>query len=280
MSAGTRLVAQSRELSPGLVAKTPAVEQGKTLVASDPSLNEGYPQPASHYLARSANGERGTQTSQSSRKNTEQNKYDGELPQFPDETDVPPGQDREEITGPAGGVDGKPADPNAQLPRPNSGAVPVDVNVLSKFPGGTKILSVETLNSPAWTNTERLVLELVDGTEQEYFLKSASKDHGRVMMEGEFNSMTHLYKWAPDFVPKPHSWGKYQKEDPDTYFFLSEFLHMSEEMPNSEHLCSNMARLHKESRSPTGNFGVSCHYLPRSHCPMCWLGGELDGVLY
>ena len=46
------------------------------------------------------------------------------------------------------------------------------------------------------------------------------------MCEGEFESLKAIYAVAPDFVPKPHAWGKYEKtdaEDRDTYFLLAEF---------------------------------------------------------
>ncbi|VUC30639.1 unnamed protein product [Clonostachys rosea] len=131
----------------------------------------------------------------------------------------------------------------------------VDRNVLGKFPSGTKIISAHESVTSAWTTTARLQLQMGDGSEESYFLKSASGDHGRVMMEGEFNSMSELYKWAPGFVPKPHSWGKHADGSPEKYFFLSQSLKMGDAMPDPECLCSNLARLHRESHSPTGKFG-------------------------
>lgn len=131
----------------------------------------------------------------------------------------------------------------------------VDSNVLGKFPSGTKITSAHETMPSAWTTTAQLQVQLDDGSEETYFLKSASGDHGRIMMEGEFNSMSELYMWAPGFVPRPHSWGKYAKGSPDTYFFLSQFLKMGDAMPDPEYLCSKLARLHHDSHSPTGKFG-------------------------
>ncbi|KAH9906959.1 Fructosamine/Ketosamine-3-kinase [Xylariomycetidae sp. FL2044] len=75
------------------------------------------------------------------------------------------------------------------------------------------------------------------------------------MMEGEFNAMSELYKWAPEMVPKPHSWGKYALNDQESYFFLSEYIDMSDRMPDPNRLCAGIANLHRDSHSPNGEFG-------------------------
>ncbi|KAL6855465.1 hypothetical protein ACO1O0_006612 [Amphichorda felina] len=137
----------------------------------------------------------------------------------------------------------------------SSGDFPIDGNVLAKFPAGTKLVSASPFGTSAWTVTARLHVEHADGTQSSYFLKSAPHDHGRTMMEGEFNAMSELYKWAPDLVPKPHSFGKYSRGNPQTYFFLSEYIPMSDKMPDPNQLCQKLARLHRESQSPTGEFG-------------------------
>jgi hypothetical protein len=46
---------------------------------------------------------------------------------------------------------------------------------------------------------------------------------GRHMCEGEFESLKAIFAVSPNFVPKPHAWGKYYKENPETYFLLTEF---------------------------------------------------------
>jgi len=126
---------------------------------------------------------------------------------------------------------------------------------LKKFPQGTKVISAHRFGASAWTVTARLHLLLPDDTEERYFLKSAPEKHGRTLMEGEFNAMSELYKWAPYLVPKPHSWGQYEFEDPEAYFFLSEYIDMSDRMPDPNQLCKKLARLHRESISPTGHYG-------------------------
>ncbi|KAI0967868.1 Fructosamine kinase-domain-containing protein [Xylaria arbuscula] len=131
----------------------------------------------------------------------------------------------------------------------------VDDNVLVQFPAQTQILSANRFGTSAWTVTARLHLKLPDGSEQRVFLKSAPGTHGHTLMEGEFNAMSELHKWAPDLVPKPLAFGQYASTSPEAYFFLSEYIDMSERMPEPTQLCSKLARLHRESRSPTGEFG-------------------------
>lgn len=136
-----------------------------------------------------------------------------------------------------------------------SGDFALDDNVLTKFPKGTKIISANKFGTSAWTVTARLQVELPDGSQSPLFLKCATGITGRLLVEGEFNAMSELYMTMPNFVPKPHSWGKYRDEDLETYFFLSQFIDMSDRLPEPEQLCSKLAQLHRISISPTGKFG-------------------------
>lgn len=139
---------------------------------------------------------------------------------------------------------------------PYEGDFRVDDNVLAKFPKGTKTLMARRYATSAWTVTAHLHLELPDGSEEEYFLKSAPLAAGGQMMEGEFHATSEMYKWAPDFVPRPHSWGRYALQDFEAYFLLLEYIEItSEAMPDPVQLCSKLARLHRQSQSPTGQFG-------------------------
>lgn len=135
----------------------------------------------------------------------------------------------------------------------------VDDNVLAHFPPGTKVLMARRYATSAWTVTAHLHLALPTGSEEEYFLKSAPLALGGQMMQGEFHALAELYKWAPDFVPKPHSWGRYaHPPDLEAYFLLLEYIDMtSEAMPDPVELCSKLARLHRDSASPTGQFGFA-----------------------
>jgi protein-ribulosamine 3-kinase len=63
---------------------------------------------------------------------------------------------------------------------------------------------------------------LPDGSQKSYFLKVALDEHGMRMMNGEFESMSALYRVVPDFVPKPQGWGSY-KNMPNMHFFICDF---------------------------------------------------------
>ncbi|KAK1773413.1 Fructosamine kinase-domain-containing protein [Copromyces sp. CBS 386.78] len=144
-----------------------------------------------------------------------------------------------------------------QISVPYDGDFRVDDSILALFDTGAKIISAHHHGQSAWTVTARMVLAFSDGSKGQYFIKSAPGNHGRSMMEGEFNAMSELYKWAPDFVPKPLGYGKYKLEEPDVYFFVSEYVEIQNKMPDPDKLCSRLSRLHRESQSPTGQFGFS-----------------------
>jgi protein-ribulosamine 3-kinase len=69
------------------------------------------------------------------------------------------------------------------------------------------------------------------------------------MMEGEFNSMSAIYGLIPSFVPKPQAWGKFKLATPETYFFLCDFVEMSNDMPDPVAFCARVAELHRISVS-------------------------------
>lgn len=80
-------------------------------------------------------------------------------------------------------------------------------------------------------------------------------DVGRTMMEGEFRAMVELYKFAPSFIPKPHTWGKFESTPPVSHFIIYDFKDMTPKLPDPKPFCSELAKLHRTSESPTGKFG-------------------------
>ena len=145
-------------------------------------------------------------------------------------------------------------------PRPDGffvpGDFPLDENVLTNLLSGTKVLSANRYGTSAWTVTARINVELPNNAHARYFLKCAAGDSGRSVMEGEYNATSELYRTMPNFVPKPVAWGSYRVANPDTYYFLSEFIDMSDRTPEPNQLCSKLAQLHRSSVSPTGKFGM------------------------
>ena len=74
------------------------------------------------------------------------------------------------------------------------------------------------------------------------------------MIEGEHRSMTEIYSYIPDLVPKPITWGKFHTAIPETYFYLMEFLELGPILEPQD-FCRSIAQLHDTSTSPTGKFG-------------------------
>lgn len=75
------------------------------------------------------------------------------------------------------------------------------------------------------------------------------------MVEGEFESMSMLYKVSPDLVPKPIGFGTFESIE-DVHFFLCEFVDIYDEVPDVTDLCTRIADLHVRSQAlSNGKFG-------------------------
>ncbi len=89
---------------------------------------------------------------------------------------------------------------------------------------------------------------------QSFFIKVTSKDIGKQMMHGEFESSLAIYRLLPDFIPKPIAWGSYRMV-PDTHFFIRKFAEMTTDLPSPRQFAARLAALHLDSKSPQGKFG-------------------------
>ena len=116
------------------------------------------------------------------------------------------------------------------------------------------MVSTESHGVSFWAYTGRIDVDLADGTPQSFFIKVISKERGKNMMHGEFESMSATHALLPDFTPKPIAWGTYETV-PDTHFFLCEFREMIDEMPDPHRFTARLAALHQNSKSPQGKFG-------------------------
>ncbi|KFZ09922.1 hypothetical protein V502_08408 [Pseudogymnoascus sp. VKM F-4520 (FW-2644)] len=123
-----------------------------------------------------------------------------------------------------------------------------------ELPLGSKVLSV--IESSFRVRTFRITAELSDGTIVSYFKKGATGAKGAKMMEGTFASEQALYNAIPQHVPKPLAWGAYYTQ-PDTYFYICEFIEMLDDVPSARQWAGAVAALHSASmgKSPTGQFG-------------------------
>jgi protein-ribulosamine 3-kinase len=85
---------------------------------------------------------------------------------------------------------------------------------------------------------------------------------GRTMIGGEFESLKAIHAVSPELAPEPLAWGRYDQEEPETYFLLAQFREVGEQPPDPVKFTARLADMHKRSVSPTGKFGfhtTTCH---------------------
>lgn len=124
----------------------------------------------------------------------------------------------------------------------------------SELPKGSRVVSTESHGVSFWANTGRIDIELQDGTPKTFFIKVLSKDVGKNMVRGEYESMKAIHTILPEFAPQPIAHGTYETV-PDIHYFLCEFRDMAEEMPDPHKFTARLAALHQNSKSPNGKFG-------------------------
>lgn len=66
--------------------------------------------------------------------------------------------------------------------------------------------------------------------------------------------MRALHRILPDVTPEPHAWGHYAR-DPNVYFFLCQFVDMTDGLPDVIELAASLAKLHREGVNPEGKYG-------------------------
>lgn len=66
------------------------------------------------------------------------------------------------------------------------------------------------------------------------------------MLEGEFEGAKVIHKYTPKGIPRPIACGSF-KSDPNTHFYLCDFVDMKEELPDIGKFSKMLAKLHKKS---------------------------------
>ncbi|KAF2962994.1 hypothetical protein GQX73_g10578 [Xylaria multiplex] len=158
--------------------------------------------------------------------------------------------------------------PTGPVPKPQLGSS-FDLNqgVIDALPiPGTIVLSTHNYGRSLWGQTAKVVAELPGGNRENYFLKTITLGKtGRLMMEGEFESLKAIHGVSPGLVPLPYAWGRFSEDAPSresTYFLLTQFREVGEQPPDPLKFTARLAEFHKKSRSPTGKFGfhiTTCH---------------------
>ncbi|OAL33465.1 hypothetical protein AYO20_07321 [Fonsecaea nubica] len=129
-------------------------------------------------------------------------------------------------------------------------------NVLKDLPEGTEVVSINPSGASAWVQTLCIETYQRDGQKTKFFKKNQRNSLGRRMMLGTYESEKFLHTYLPANVPKPIAWGAY-RNDPDMYYYLSEFREMVDEVPDPAQFVDVVVQLHRESsgKSPDGKFG-------------------------
>ncbi|KAK8016751.1 hypothetical protein PG993_014940 [Apiospora rasikravindrae] len=138
----------------------------------------------------------------------------------------------------------------------------LDEAVVEKLPEGCTVLSVTPSGQSLWVGTVKIEVRLLDGSIASFFKKrlilaqGASGDTGERMMNGTFEAEQALYNFLPEQSPRPVGWGTY-KNDPDTHFYMCDFVEMYDDIPSANDWAATVARLHLNSmdKSPIGQFG-------------------------
>ncbi|KAK7999592.1 hypothetical protein PG990_012192 [Apiospora arundinis] len=132
----------------------------------------------------------------------------------------------------------------------------LDAAVIEKLPKGCTVLSATPSGRSLWVGTVKIEVRLEDGSVAAFFKKGASGDTGARMMNGTFEAEHAIYTFLPEQSPRPVGWGTY-KDDPDTHFYICEFIEMHDFIPRAHDWAATVSRLHLNSmgKSPTGQFG-------------------------
>ena len=124
------------------------------------------------------------------------------------------------------------------------------------MPQGSSVLSAEGGAASFWSQTARIHVRLSNDKERTYFLKLTHGAIGKLMTQGEYESMKALHTANAEMVPEPIGFGTFSS-DSDTHFILIEFVNLHEGLPPKEKFCQQIAELHRNSmeQSPNGKFG-------------------------
>lgn len=88
------------------------------------------------------------------------------------------------------------------------------------------------------------------------FVKISYGETGRVMLLGECKSSKIIHKLMADFIPKPLEYGKFEKADIPTYFYMSEFVDLdTTTAQDPSEFCKLLAEMHRKSQTLSDKFG-------------------------
>lgn len=75
------------------------------------------------------------------------------------------------------------------------------------------------------------------------------------MLLGEYHGMLEIFKCYPSLVPRPYGCGQFLRGGVPTYFLVTDYIEMSDTLPDPCELAKSLANLHRTTISPSGRFG-------------------------
>ncbi|KAI1492969.1 fructosamine kinase [Biscogniauxia mediterranea] len=86
---------------------------------------------------------------------------------------------------------------------------------------------------------------ILDGKEQNYFVKTGTGTDAELMFKGEHESLNAIYNTVPNFCPKSYANGAC-RDNPNKFFMVTDFLELGSSAPggSGESLAKKLAKLH------------------------------------
>lgn len=140
----------------------------------------------------------------------------------------------------------------------------VDDGVKKLLPKGIESLGIRPHGTSHWSRTAE-VHGTIKGDPVSFFLKVTRNRFGMMMVRGAYEGSKAIYSSCPDLCPPPIGWGLYES-DTRTYFMLSEFVDMVDDLPDMHAFTRRLAEMHTMAIAPDGKYGfhvqVMCALLP------------------
>ncbi|KAI4141050.1 MAG: hypothetical protein L6R39_005528 [Caloplaca ligustica] len=121
---------------------------------------------------------------------------------------------------------------------------------------GQTIDSIKWMEHSAGSAFACITTKSLDGRQKQYFLKCVAVDEaGEAMLLGEYHGMLEIFKCYPSLVPRPYGCGQFLRGGVPTYFLVTDYIEMSDTLPDPCELAKSLANLHRTTISPSGRFG-------------------------
>ncbi|KAL6695294.1 Fructosamine kinase domain-containing protein [Trichoderma pleuroticola] len=139
------------------------------------------------------------------------------------------------------------------------GSFPLDEALEQALPTSFTLLSATPFAKSDFSITGRLSgTMLPDNSPKSYFVKCASGDEGKMMLQGEHASLRAIEAASPGLVPGVVGFGEFKNRPlgHSIYFLIEDFLDLrNPSTPNPDEFAARIVALHLGGKSPEGKFG-------------------------